>query len=118
MENKLYDSELKIMEILWKQGDTAAKEIAAALSQQIGWSKTTTYTVIKKCITKGAIERKEPNFICRALISKEEAQEYETQELIDKLYDGCPDKLIASVISGKTMDRDEILRLKELINKL
>ena len=77
MEKKLYDSELKIMEILWEQGDTAAKEIAAALYQQIGWSKTTTYTVIKKCITKGAIERKEPNFICRALISKEEAQEYE-----------------------------------------
>lgn len=118
MENKLYDSELKIMEILWKQGDTAAKEIAAALYQQIGWSKTTTYTVIKKCITKGAIERKEPNFICRALISKEEAQEYETQELIEKLYDGRPDKLIASVISGKAMDKDKILRLKELINKL
>ncbi|MDO4679186.1 MAG: BlaI/MecI/CopY family transcriptional regulator [Eubacteriales bacterium] len=118
MENKLYDSELKIMEILWKQGDTTAKEIAAALYQQIGWSKTTTYTVIKKCITKGAIERKEPNFICRALISKEEAQEYETQELIEKLYDGRPDKLIASVISGKAMDKDKILRLKELINKL
>lgn len=118
MEKKLYDSELKIMEILWQQGETSAKEIATKLYQQIGWSKTTTYTVIKKCITKGVIERKEPNFICHALISKEEAQQYETQELINKLYDGRSDKLIASLIGGKTMDKTEILHLKELINKL
>lgn len=118
MEKKLYDSELKIMEILWQQGETSAKEIAAKLYRQIGWSKTTTYTVIKKCITKGAIERKEPNFICRALISKEEAQQYETQELIDKMYDGCSDKLIASLIGGKTMSKAEILRLKEQIKEL
>ena len=53
MEIKLFDSELKIMEILWKGGETTARSIAETLKEQIGWSKTTTYTVIKKCIDKG-----------------------------------------------------------------
>lgn len=118
MEKKLYDSELKVMEILWKQGEVMAKEIAKELYQQIGWSKTTTYTVIKKCVDKGVIERREPKFICRALISKEEARRYETDELIEKLYDGCPDKLIAALIGEKRMDKAGIARLKELIKDL
>ena len=46
MEIKLFDSELKVMDILWKEGDTSAKDIAEILNRQVGWSKTTTYTVI------------------------------------------------------------------------
>lgn len=118
MEKKLFDSELKVMEILWRQGEVTAKEIAGELHRQVGWSKTTTYTVIKKCIDKGAIERREPNFICHALISKEEAQQYETNELIEKMYDGHPDRLIAALIGEKRLDKDGIMRLKELIEDL
>lgn len=44
---KLFDSELKVMQVLWENGDTSAKDIAAVLGKQVGWSKTTTYTVIK-----------------------------------------------------------------------
>lgn len=118
METKLFDSELKIMEILWKEGDTTAKQIAALTATQIGWSKTTTYTVIKKCIDKGAIERREPNFICHPLITKQEAQQYETRELINKMYDGAPDQLVASLLGSKSLSRDEIKRLKQLIRDL
>ncbi|MDR3277301.1 MAG: BlaI/MecI/CopY family transcriptional regulator, partial [Oscillospiraceae bacterium] len=47
---KLFDSELRVMEILWQNGDTTAKQLAKILSEQVGWSKTTTYTVVKKCL--------------------------------------------------------------------
>ncbi len=118
MNKKLYDSELKVMEILWKENEVTAKKIAEELYRQVGWSKTTTYTVIKKCIDKGAVERREPNFMCHALISKEEAQKYETDELIDKMYDGHPDQLIAALIGEKKLDKAGIMRLKELIKEL
>lgn len=72
MEIKLFDSELKIMEILWREGGGTAKKIAEIARDTVGWSKTTTYTVIKKCIKKGAVERREPQFTCRALLSLEE----------------------------------------------
>lgn len=118
MEKKLFDSELKVMEILWRQGEVTAKKIAEELDRQVGWSKTTTYTVIKKCIDKGAIERREPNFICHALVTKEEAQKYETNELIEKMYDGHTDQLIAALIGDKRLDKADIMRLKGLIEDL
>lgn len=48
MSVKLFESELKVMDLLWKEGDLSAKEIAQRLKEQINWSKTTTYTVLKK----------------------------------------------------------------------
>lgn len=118
METKLFDSELKIMDILWKEGDTSAKRIAEILKEQVGWSKTTTYTIIKKCLDKGAIERREPNFICRPLITKEQAQDFETTELINKMYDGAADQLVASILGRKNLSNEEVERLKQLVNSL
>ena len=56
MNIKLFDSEIKVMEVLWKEGDLTAKQLADILSEKIGWNKNTTYTVIKKCISKGVME--------------------------------------------------------------
>ena len=118
MAVKLFDSELKVMEILWKEGATTAKRIAEILGQQIAWSKTTTYTIIKRCLDKGAIERREPNFVCHPLVSIEEAREHETAELINKMYNGAADQLVATILGGKTMSKEEIERLKRVIQKM
>jgi len=115
---KLFDSELKVMEILWREGDTTAKRIAEILSEQIKWSKTTTYTIIKRCLEKGAIERVEPNWVCRPLVSIEEAREYETTELINKMYDGAADQLVASILGWRNLSHDEIERLKQIVSEL
>ena len=112
---KLFDAELKIMEVLWKDGDLTAKNIAEILNKQIGWSKTTTYTMIKRCIDKGAIERREPNFICHPLVSIDDAREYETTELINKMYNGEADQLVASMLGSQLLSKEEIARLKQII---
>ncbi len=118
MSVKLFDSELKVMNVLWKLGDTTAKRIAEILGEEIGWNVNTTYTVIKKCVTKGAIERREPNFLCHALISQRDVQESETSELIDKLYDGAADKLVACLLDNKRLSAEEIARLKAMVEEL
>ena len=60
---KLFDSELKVMDVLWKDGDVPAKYVADTLNREVGWNKNTTYTLIKRCINKGAIERTVPGVI-------------------------------------------------------
>ena len=115
---KLFDSELKVMDALWREGDTTAKHISDVLGAAIGWNMNTTYTVIKKCIAKGAIERTEPNFMCRALISKEEVREAETDELIGKLYDGSVDKLFAALLERKELSAEQIENLKQIVGDL
>ena len=60
MREKLFDSEAKVMEIIWARGAISAKEISLIAADTIGWNKNTTYTVIKKLETKGFIRRDEP----------------------------------------------------------
>ena len=118
MAIKLFDSELKVMEVLWRDGDKTAKQISEILNASIGWNVNTTYTVIKKCIAKGAIERTEPNFMCHALIPKETVQADEARELMGKLFDGSPDLLFASVLGGEKLSRDQIDRLRRWIDEM
>lgn len=118
MEIKLFDSELKVMNVLWCEGDTTAKHISDVLKEEIGWNMNTTYTLIKRCIKKGAIERSEPHFMCHALISKEDVQEAETDELINKIYDGFADKLFTMLISRKKISQNQIEELKQIVDKL
>jgi predicted transcriptional regulator len=118
MEVKLFDSELKVMDVLWKQGDTPAKVIAKALGEEVGWNVNTTYTLIKRCIKKGAIQRSEPGFLCHALIPKEAVQEAETNELINKVYDGSADKLFAALLGRKQLSAEQIEKLKQIVGEL
>ena len=117
-ELKLYDSELKIMEYLWQHGEASAKDIAAEMARTVGWSKTTTYTVLKKCVEKGAVARQEPGFVCTPLIEMAQVQEYETRELINKMYQGSADLLVASLIGQQKLSGEEIARLKALVDRL
>ena len=117
MEIKLFDSELKIMDVLWREGDTTAKHISDILKEDTGWNMNTTYTLIKRCIKKGAIERSEPNFMCHALIPKEEVQEAETNELINKIYDGSADKLFAALLGRKKLTDEQIDKLKQIVGE-
>lgn len=118
MAIKLFDSELNVMDVLWKEGDLTAKKISDILKDEIGWNMNTTYTVIKKCINKGAIQRSEPNFLCHALISKETVREAEAEELMDKLFDGSPDLLFASLLGGKKISKEQADKLRKLVAEL
>lgn len=118
MDIKLFDSELKVMDVLWREGDATAKHISDVLKEETGWNVNTTFTLIKRCIKKGAIERSEPKFMCHALIPKEEVQEAETNELINKVYDGSADKLFAALLSRKKLSAEQIENLKQIVTDL
>ena len=118
MNVKLFDSELKIMSVLWKEGDSTAKHISDVLKEETGWNVNSTYTLIKRCIKKGAIERSEPNFMCRALIPQEDVQAAETKELINKVYDGSEDKLFAALLGKKSLSKEQIEKLKQIVKEM
>ena len=65
MSLNLYTSEEHVLRVVWQEGPCSARRIAEVLAETLGWSKTTTYTVIKKCVDKGFIRRTEPGFLSR-----------------------------------------------------
>lgn len=115
---KLFDSELKVMNVLWEEGESTARHVAAVLQKETGWNVNTTYTLIKRCIKKGAIQRIDPNFICRPLVSREEIQEEETEEFINKMYGGSVNQLFSALLGSRRLPQEEIEALKKMVQEL
>ena len=117
MKEKLFESEAKIMEILWRRGPLSAKEISVIAADTIGWNKNTTYTVIKKVEAKGFLRRDDPGFLCTPLISREEIQKKEASSLLNRLFGGSRKALFSALLEDETLSEEELTELKELIEK-
>ena len=118
MDVKLFDSELKVMGVLWREGAAPARHIAQVLAEEVGWNVNTTYALIKRCIKKGAIARTDPGFLRHALLGKDAVQEAETNELINRIYDGSADKLFAALLGRKHLSQEQIEALKRIVGEL
>ena len=114
---KLFDSEIKLMELIGANEPVSAKQISLIADKEIGWNKNTTYTVIKKVIEKGYVKREEPGFICTALIKKEEAQKSEAKGLLEKLFHGSKKALFSALLEDEPLSTDEIEALRALIDR-
>ena len=117
MQEKLYDSEAKVMEILWKEGPLSAKEISLIAARTIGWNKNTTYTVIKKLEAKGFLRRSEPGFLCTPLVSKNQIQKAEAASLVKKIFGGSRKALFSALLEDEPLSEEEIEALRALIDK-
>lgn len=117
MKEKLFDSEAKVMEIIWDRGAISAKEISLIAAESIGWNKNTTYTVIKKLVDKGFIKRDDPGFICTALVSRDEIQKVEAKNLLEKMFGGSRKALFSALIDDEPLSENELDELRRLIEK-
>ncbi|HOJ11502.1 MAG TPA: BlaI/MecI/CopY family transcriptional regulator [Clostridiales bacterium] len=114
---KLFDSEFKVMEIIWENEPISAKQVSLVAAEQIGWNKNTTYTVIKKLEGKGYIKREEPGFICSSLISREDVCKTEAQSLIDKLFGGSKSALFSALLEDEKLSSADLDELRKMIEK-
>ncbi len=113
---KLFESERKVMEILWSRGALPAKEISRIAEETVGWNKNTTYTVVKKLVEKGFIRREEPGFLCTALVSREEAQRAAAKGLLQTAFGGSRRALFSALLEEEALsdaERGELLALIE-----
>ena len=114
----LSDSERRLMELLWKEGDRPARLLAEEMEQSLGWNVNATYTLIKRCIRKGAIERREPGFVCHALVSWDSVRQAETEKLLDRVFDGSVDLLFSSLVGSGRLSGRELERLRKRLEEL
>ena len=114
---KLYDSEFKLMELIWEREPVSAKELSLLAANRVGWNKNTTYTVIKKLVEKGVVNRGEPGFICTSLVKREEVRRTETENLIQKLYHGSKKALFSALLEDEPLSEEELSELRRMIEK-
>ena len=116
-EIRLHEGELNVMELLWSNKELAAKDISKIIKEYIGWEKNTTYTVIKRLIDKGAIERIEPGFICRAKVSKQMIQRIETEVLLSKLFNSSLNTFFMDYLRNTELTASEIFELDRILEE-
>lgn len=114
---KVFESELKVLEVLWDKGPMTAADIARVLKESTEWSRNTAYTVIKRCVDKGLVRRDDPRFMCTALVSLEDVRASETEDLIDRMYQGSRTRFFAAFLDDSDISEAELRELRDLIDR-
>ena len=112
---KIFESEYRFCLILWENEPIKSTELAKLCKEQLDWSKTTTYTVIKRLSERGVI--KNENTVVTSLVSKEEAQRAEVEELVEKKFEGSLPAFIAAFSGEKKLTDQEIEEIRRIIEK-
>ena len=116
-KEKLNNSQVKVMQLLWENGATTAKNLCLMAAERYEWNKNTTYTVIKKLEAKGFIKRTEPGFICTSLLSRHQVQKSEATSLALRLFGGSKRALFSALLEDEELTEDDIAALKKMINE-
>ena len=114
---KLFEGELKLMELLWENEGAAAKELTLLAADKIGWNKNTTYTVIKKLVAKGAIKRNDPGFVCHSLIGREDVGREEAKTVLRSFFGGSVKAMLSSFMAEGTLSEKEAVELRLIIDE-
>ena len=112
---KIFESEYRFCLILWEHEPVKSTELARLCREQLGWSKTTTYTVIKRLSERGVVRNE--NTIVHSLISKEDAQMSELDELVEKKFEGSLPAFIAAFARRQELSDAEIEEIRRIIEK-
>ena len=112
---KIFESEYRFCLILWENEPIKSTALAKLCKEKLEWSKTTTYSVIKRLSERGVI--KNENAIVSSIISKEDAQQGELEELIDKKFEGSVPAFIAAFGKRQALSDTEIEQIRKIIER-
>ena len=114
---KIFDAEMHLMNKIWDEGTIKAIDLANWATENLGWKKNSTYSMLKKLIEKGAVRRDEPGFVLTPLVSREEIALDETNILIEKMFNGNVKKLLTSLLSNQQLSAEDIEELKNIVKQ-
>lgn len=111
---KIFESEYRFCLILWEQEPVNSTRLVELCKERLGWSKATTYTVIRRLSERGVL--KNENAVVTSLVSKAQAEESQVDELVEKTFQGNMPAFIAAFSRSKKLTKQEVDQLKALID--
>lgn len=112
---KIFEAEYKFMNIIWDNEPISSPDLVKVANELLGWKKSTTYTVLRRLGERGAIENK--STVVSALVSKEEVMFMESQDHIDRIYEGSMKLFFSTFLKKEKLSKAEIDELKSIIDK-
>ena len=111
---KIFESEYRFCLLLWENEPVNSTKLVALCKENLGWSKATTYTVIRRLSERGVI--KNENTIVSPLISKEESHSSRLEEMLEETFEGSMPAFIAAFSKSKKLSKSEVDQLQALID--
>lgn len=112
---KVFESEYRFCLILWEHEPVRSRELVDLCKEQLGWKPTTTYTVIKRLSERGVL--KSENSIVTSLITKDDVQAAEIDELVEKKFGGSLPAFIATFTRHKKITAEEVDEVQRMIDR-
>ena len=112
---KIFESEYRFCKILWENEPIKSGDLARLCAEQLVWKTTTTYTVIKRLSDRGVI--KNEHTVVSSLVSRQEAEAAEIEELIEKRFDSSVPGFLAAFTKNRRLNAKEIAELQQMIDR-
>ena len=112
MTPKVFESEYRFLLILWREEPINSTTLAKICKEELGWSRTTTYTVIKRLRDRGVVQNE--NATVTTLVSKEAVQ---TDELMEKTFEGSVPAFLAAFARRQSLSEKEVAEIQRIIAK-
>ena len=112
---KIHEGEYRFCLILWENEPIQSAQLAQLCNEQLGWSRTTTYTIIRRLTDRGVV--KSENAIVSSVVTKEEVQLSEMNELVEKTFEGSLPAFIAAFARRQKLSEEDVEALRRLIEQ-
>ena len=113
---KIHEGEYRFCLILWEHEPVTAAQLARLCQEQLGWKRTTTYTIIKRLGERGIL--KNENGLVTSLVSKDEAQAGEIDELVEKKFEGSLPAFVAAFTKHQNISEAELDEVQRMIDRI
>lgn len=111
---KVFESEYRFCLILWENEPVKSSELVKICKEKLGWKPTTTYTVIKRLSERGIL--KNENTVVSSLVTKDEIQSAEIDEMVEKTFEGSVPAFLAAFTKKRNLSEKEIAEIRKLID--
>ena len=112
---KVFESEYRFCQILWAHEPIKSSELVKMCKEQLGWKPTTTYTVLKRLSERGVL--KNENTVVTSLVTKDQVQAAEIDELVEKKFEGSLPSFVAAFTKHQKITPAEIDELQCMIDR-
>lgn len=108
-------ADIRLLTIIWDAEPVASPDLCKLAGSRLGWKRTTTYTVLKRLCDKGFVQNE--NAIVTSLWSRDQVQNLESRQVLERSFDGSLPQFIAAFLSSEKIDDNEAEQLKQLIDR-
>lgn len=112
---KVFDSEYRLCLILWEREPIKSSEMVQLCRERLGWKPTTTYTVLKRLSERGVL--KNENSVVTSLVSKDQVQAAEIDELVEKTFEGSLPAFVAAFARHRRLSAKEVDEVQAMIDR-